>query len=80
LRARVFSPSSDPAFAIPDSSLASCIKAYSPSIFNGLKPLANAYARACGHRKVGLKYDDLIIEERDDVAKVRRLRAHRVGR
>ncbi|GMK55815.1 hypothetical protein CspeluHIS016_0208710 [Cutaneotrichosporon spelunceum] len=50
-------------------SLASCIKQYSAGLYNSLKPLANAYARAAGHRKVGLRYDDLIIEERLDVEK-----------
>lgn len=35
-----------------------------------LKPLANAYVNAAGYRRVGLKYDDLIPEERIDVAKV----------
>lgn len=42
----------------------------SPGLFNSLKPVANAYARAAGYRKVGLKYDDLIMEERYDVEKV----------
>ncbi len=35
-----------------------------------LKPVATAYARAAGHRKMGLKYDDLLMEEREDVQKV----------
>lgn len=52
-------------------SLASSIKQYSAGLYNSLKPIANAYARAAGHRKVGLRYDDLIIEERLDVEKVR---------
>ncbi|KIM26297.1 hypothetical protein M408DRAFT_194896 [Serendipita vermifera MAFF 305830] len=32
-----------------------------------VKPLANAFINAAGYRKVGLRYDDLISEERDDV-------------
>lgn len=35
-----------------------------------LTPVSAAYARAAGHRQVGLKYDDLIIEENDTVQKV----------
>lgn len=34
-----------------------------------LKPVANAYANATGHRQMGLRYDDLIIEESDRVQK-----------
>ncbi|KAG8935934.1 Cytochrome b-c1 complex subunit 7 [Tulasnella sp. 419] len=34
-----------------------------------LVPLAQAYARAVGHRKVGVRYDDLLVEERPDVQK-----------
>ena len=30
-----------------------------------LKPVANAYANATGHRQMGLRYDDLLIEESD---------------
>ncbi|RSH77801.1 Cytochrome b-c1 complex subunit 7 [Apiotrichum porosum] len=48
-------------------SLVSQVKAF--GLYNFLKPVANAYARAAGYRKVGLKYDDLLVEERDDVAK-----------
>ncbi|BEI85159.1 hypothetical protein CcaverHIS002_0505600 [Cutaneotrichosporon cavernicola] len=50
-------------------SLASQLKQFSAGFYNSLKPLAKAYARAAGHRKVGLRYDDLIIEERRDVEK-----------
>jgi len=32
-----------------------------------LKPLANWYANLAGYRKVGLVYDDLLVEERPDV-------------
>ena len=35
------------------------------------KPLAGAFANWAGHRKVGLKYDDLIIEENETAQKVR---------
>lgn len=35
-----------------------------------MKPLANAYAQAAGFRQVGLRYDDILIEEREDVQKV----------
>ncbi|GAC99865.1 cytochrome b-c1 complex subunit 7 [Pseudozyma hubeiensis SY62] len=34
-----------------------------------LKPVANAYANATGHRQMGLRYDDLLIEESDRVQK-----------
>ncbi|WOO84974.1 Cytochrome b-c1 complex subunit 7 [Vanrija pseudolonga] len=50
-------------------SFAKQIKAYSAGLYNSLRPLANAYANAAGHRKVGLKYDDLLVEERLDVEK-----------
>lgn len=39
-------------------------------MYKALKPLANAYAQITGHRQHGLRYDDLIIEEREDVTKV----------
>ncbi|KII88744.1 hypothetical protein PLICRDRAFT_41969 [Plicaturopsis crispa FD-325 SS-3] len=32
-----------------------------------IKPLATWYADLAGYRKMGLKYDDLLVEERDDV-------------
>ena len=32
--------------------------------------MANLYANMCGHRQMGLRYDDLIPEEREDVQKV----------
>jgi hypothetical protein len=51
-------------------SLAPQIKAYSGGLYKALKPLANAYANVVGHRKMGLKYDDLITEERDDIQRV----------
>jgi len=35
-----------------------------------LKPLANAFANSAGYRQIGLKYDDILIEEREDVKKV----------
>lgn len=55
---------------IPPHSLAPQLKQYTAGLYKALRPLANAYARAVGHRQVGLKYDDLIMEERDDVQKV----------
>jgi hypothetical protein len=39
-------------------------------LYKSLKPLANAYAQITGYRQHGLRYDDLIIEEREDVQKV----------
>lgn len=47
----------------------------SPNLLRSLQPISNAYANAAGHRKVGLKYDDLIIEEDGKVQKVSRHRA-----
>lgn len=41
-----------------------------PSLYKALIPISKAYVNAAGYRKVGLKYDDLIIEERLDVEKV----------
>ncbi|KAI9636765.1 cytochrome b-c1 complex subunit 7 [Dioszegia hungarica] len=38
-------------------------------MYKSLKPLANAYAHITGYRQHGLRYDDLIIEEREDVQK-----------
>ncbi|CAD6884443.1 unnamed protein product [Tilletia controversa] len=49
-------------------SLASFVK-NSPALSRFVTPVANAYAQAAGHRKVGLKYDDLIIEEDEGVQK-----------
>ncbi|KAK0522815.1 Cytochrome b-c1 complex subunit 7 [Tilletia horrida] len=49
-------------------SLASFVK-NSPALSRFLTPVANAYAQAAGHRQVGLKYDDLIMEENDNVQK-----------
>lgn len=42
--------------------------------YKALKPLANAYAQAAGFRQVGLRYDDILIEEREDVQKVSQIR------
>merc|ERR1712071_89746 len=50
-------------------SLAPQIRQYAPGLFSSLKPLAEFYARAAGHRSMGLKYDDLLMEEREDVQK-----------
>ncbi|PWN47108.1 14 kDa subunit of cytochrome bd ubiquinol oxidase [Violaceomyces palustris] len=41
----------------------------SPSLLRVIKPVANAYANATGYRQVGLKYDDLIVEENPRVQK-----------
>jgi ubiquinol-cytochrome c reductase subunit 7 len=32
-----------------------------------IQPIANWYANAAGYRKYGLKYDDLLVEEKDSV-------------
>ena len=53
-----------------DPSLAPLIKSYTPGLAKMLKPVAAAYTHIAGYRQVGLKYDDLIIEEREDVQKV----------
>lgn len=50
-------------------SLAKYIKA-SPALSRLIRPVANAYARAAGHRQMGLRYDDLVMEERESVQKV----------
>ncbi|KZT65456.1 14 kDa subunit of cytochrome bd ubiquinol oxidase [Daedalea quercina L-15889] len=39
----------------------------SRGIYRWFKPLADWYVDLQGYRKVGYKYDDLILEERDDV-------------
>jgi ubiquinol-cytochrome c reductase subunit 7 len=39
-------------------------------LFKALKPVAELYAKASGHRSMGLKWDDLLMEEREDVQKV----------
>ncbi|KAI1494960.1 cytochrome b-c1 complex subunit 7 [Biscogniauxia mediterranea] len=40
-----------------------------PWLYNLLKPVASWYANAAGYRQLGLKYDDLILEEDEDVLK-----------
>ncbi|KAG8833907.1 Cytochrome b-c1 complex subunit 7 [Serendipita sp. 399] len=40
-----------------------------PGLHRIVKPLANAFINASGYRKVGLRYDDLLMEEREDVQK-----------
>ena len=52
------------------SRLAPYIKKFSGGLYNALKPVSGAYANAMGHRAMGLKYDDLIPEEREDMQKV----------
>ncbi|KAG8787978.1 Cytochrome b-c1 complex subunit 7 [Ceratobasidium sp. 428] len=47
-------------------SLASQVKS-SRGLSKFLAPIAAFYARAVGHRRMGLRYDDLLIEERSDV-------------
>ncbi|RPD65896.1 ubiquinol-cytochrome-c reductase complex subunit 6 [Lentinus tigrinus ALCF2SS1-7] len=37
------------------------------TLYRWFKPLSDWYANVAGHRKVGLKYDDLLVEERPDV-------------
>ncbi|KAG8941474.1 Cytochrome b-c1 complex subunit 7 [Tulasnella sp. 424] len=49
-------------------SLAPAIK-QNKSLLKLLTPIAQVYANAVGHRKYGLRYDDLIVEEREDVQK-----------
>ncbi|EIM90466.1 cytochrome bd ubiquinol oxidase subunit [Stereum hirsutum FP-91666 SS1] len=39
----------------------------SPTLLSWTKPFANWYVDKMGYRKVGFKYDDLLVEERDDV-------------
>lgn len=51
-------------------SLAPLLKSSAGGVYKALKPLANAYAHITGYRQHGLRYDDLIIEEREDVQKV----------
>ncbi|KAJ9124281.1 hypothetical protein QFC22_001081 [Naganishia vaughanmartiniae] len=45
------------------------LKALSPGLFESLRPLANLLVKASGYRSMGLKYDDLLMEEREDVQK-----------
>ena len=59
-------------------SLAPLLKSSSAGLYKALRPLANAYARAAGHRQVGLRYDDLIVEEQEDVQKVSHSIAERI--
>ncbi|KAL5490383.1 QCR7 [Sanghuangporus weigelae] len=41
----------------------------SPSLYRLFKPFADWYAQIAGYRQMGLRYDDLLLEERDDVQK-----------
>ncbi|SNX86213.1 probable ubiquinol--cytochrome-c reductase [Melanopsichium pennsylvanicum] len=54
--------------ALSGLSLAKYVQS-SPALMRVLKPVANAYANATGHRQMGLRYDDLIIEESERVQK-----------
>ncbi|WFD27003.1 Cytochrome b-c1 complex subunit 7 [Malassezia nana] len=49
-------------------SLANFIKS-SPSLLKLVQPVANAYANAAGYRQMGLKYEDLIVEENQQMQK-----------
>jgi len=49
-------------------SLAPYVRA-SKSLSRWIQPVATWYADLAGYRRMGLKYDDLILEERDDVQK-----------
>jgi len=40
-----------------------------PALLKALTPFAQAYINWSGYRKIGLRYDDLLIEERSDVQK-----------
>ncbi|KAI0179094.1 putative ubiquinol--cytochrome-c reductase [Hypoxylon sp. FL1284] len=40
-----------------------------PWLHNMMKPLANWYGNAAGYRQLGLRADDLIVEENEDVVK-----------
>jgi ubiquinol-cytochrome c reductase subunit 7 len=51
-------------------SLAPQVRA-SRGLYKLLKPVADAYSNLSGYRKVGLKYDDILIEEVPSVQKVR---------
>lgn len=41
----------------------------SKTLSRWIKPIASAYAEIAGFRRMGLKYDDIIIEENDTVQK-----------
>jgi hypothetical protein len=59
-----------PADGLHDRRFAPILKTKFPGVAKALKPLANLYVDAAGYRKMGLRYDDLIVEEREDVQKV----------
>lgn len=42
----------------------------SPALMRALTPIANAFANAAGHRRMGLRYDDLLVEENPEMQKV----------
>lgn len=54
--------------ALSGLSLAKYVQS-SPALMRMLKPVANAYANATGHRQMGLRYDDLLVEESPRVQK-----------
>jgi len=49
-------------------SLANYVRS-SRTLYGWLKPVSLWYANLAGYRKRGLRYDDLLVEERDDVQK-----------
>jgi len=49
-------------------SLATYVRS-SKTLYGWLKPVSLWYANLAGYRKRGLTYDDLLVEERDDVQK-----------
>lgn len=53
-------------------SVANYIKT-SPLLMRFLRPVSNAYANSAGYRRLGLKYDDLLIEENETAQKVSEL-------
>lgn len=65
------SPSPIMVLAFSGLSLAKYVTS-SPALMRLLKPVADAYARAAGYRKMGLRYDDLLIEENGTAQKVSR--------
>ncbi|KAI0693716.1 ubiquinol-cytochrome-c reductase complex subunit 6 [Cytidiella melzeri] len=54
------------AFGPLGPSLAPAIRA-NRGLYKWLKPFASWYAGLSGYRRMGLKYDDLLVEERPDV-------------
>jgi len=57
-----------PIFGPLGPSLAGYVRS-SKTLSRWLKPVSVWYANLAGYRRMGLRYDDLLIEERDDVQK-----------